>query len=332
MAGKTVFRPGEVIVNDAKLILEAPALVAETVVDPVEEAAAQIADMESYLGPTADELRREAETFKAAWDSEREGMIREAKVEADGIIKVAEAAAFNEVKRKTDQAQISKREAEEEAARIIAAAKAQAADIERAARDAAEAQRKEAENAGRETGKNAGYAEGKAEVDRLVARTRVVLERVQDRRAEILAETEQQVIDLTLLIARKVIKVISENQREVVVANVAESLRKVKGRGTVSIHVNLADLNLTTAHTADFIKSLEGAPSIQVVEDSSVGQGGCVIETDFGEIDGRVSSQLAELEAKILEISPIKSTVQSPTGSGVPAGSGAPASRPAAAG
>jgi flagellar assembly protein FliH len=43
------------------------------------------------------------------------------------------------------------------------------------------------------------------------------------------------------------------------------------------------------------------------VEDTSVDEGGCVIETDFGEIDARIASQLAELEAKILEISPIKS-------------------------
>jgi flagellar assembly protein FliH len=325
MAGKTVFRPGEVIVNEAKVILEAPVLTAETAFDPVEEETTQIADMEAYLGPTADDLRREAEAFKAAWDTERENMIREAKVEADGIIRAAESAAFNEVKRKTDQAQISKREADDEAAQIIARAKAQAADIEKAARDAAESQRMAAEGSGRESGRNSGYAEGKAEVDRLVARTRLVLERAQDRRAEILAETEQQVIDLTLLIARKVIKVISESQREVVIANALEALRKVKGRGTIRIHVNLADLKLTTEHTADFIKSLEGAPSIQVVEDSSVGPGGCVIETDFGEIDGRISSQLAELEAKILEISPIKSTVKSSDGAGVPKGAGSPA-------
>ena len=48
-----------------------------------------------------------------------------------------------------------------------------------------------------------------------------------------------------------------------------------------------------------------------MVEDSSVDSGGCIIETDFGEIDARISSQLAELEAKILEISPIKSKMKS---------------------
>jgi flagellar assembly protein FliH len=60
---------------------------------------------------------------------------------------------------------------------------------------------------------------------------------------------------------------------------------------------------------------LEGVKSIQVAEDSSVGIGGCIIETDFGEIDARISSQLAELETKILELSPIKAKLKPRTAS-----------------
>jgi flagellar assembly protein FliH len=139
------------------------------------------------------------------------------------------------------------------------------------------------------------------------------LQRAQDKRAEILEETEQEIISLVLLIARKVVKVISESQRSVVIANVAQALRKVKGRGNIIIRVNLADIKLTTEHIKEFINRVEGAKSIQVVEDTSVDEGGCIIETDFGEIDARIASQLAELESKILEISPIKSSVKSET-------------------
>ena len=127
-------------------------------------------------------------------------------------------------------------------------------------------------------------------------------------------ETEQDIIDLVLLIARKVVKVITENQRNIIISNVVQALRKVKGRGNVIIRVNMADLKLTTEHTKDFIERMEGVKSIQVAEDSTVSQGGCIIETDFGEIDARISSQLTELESKILEMSPIKSrTKTSPT-------------------
>ena len=109
-----------------------------------------------------------------------------------------------------------------------------------------------------------------------------------------------------LLIAKKVIKVISENQKNVVINNVVQALRKLKSRGEVVIRVNLADLELTSAHIGDFMKMVENVKSITVLEDSSVDRGGCVLETDFGQIDARISSQLSEIEERILELAPIR--------------------------
>ncbi|GHT77417.1 hypothetical protein FACS1894130_01620 [Spirochaetia bacterium] len=233
-------------------------------------------------------------------------MIQAAKDDAETIRKDAEAAAFAEVKRKVGEAQADKQQAEEEAERIIAEAQQKAVEIEAEARTVFDDRQKEAEDQGRQAGREAGFAEGKAEVERLIKRTQVILERAQGQREEILAETEQQIIDLALLISRKVIKVISDSQRTVVIQNVAQALRKVKARGNILIRVNLADVKLTTEHIKDFIQMMEGAKGVQVAEDSSVDSGGCIIETDFGEIDARISSQLAELESKILELSPIK--------------------------
>ncbi|MDR1900751.1 MAG: flagellar assembly protein FliH [Treponema sp.] len=304
---KAVFRPLEVVLIDQKVILDPPTAYPELArFAPVEEEMEEVEDMEEFSGPTADDLRREAEEFRMAWDAEREAMIRSAKAEADGIIKEAEESAFQEVKRKTNEAQMLKQQAQDEADKIIEAARQKAGEIEASSRSAFETERREAEESGRLAGREAGFTEGKAEVERLIQRTQTVLERAQNKRAEILAEIEQEVIDLVLLISRKVIKVISENQRNVVISNVVQALRKVKGRGNIIIHVNMADVKLSTEHVKEFITLVEGAKSIQVVEDTTVDQGGCVIETDFGEIDARISSQLRELETKILEISPIK--------------------------
>ncbi|MDR2133658.1 MAG: flagellar assembly protein FliH [Treponema sp.] len=304
---KAVFRPNEIALSGSKVIIEPPTAYPDLAhLAPVEEEIPEAEDIEEYSGPTADDLRREAEAFRVQWESEREAMIRSARAQAEGIVKEAEEAAFQEVKRKTDEANSLKRLAQDEAERIIADAKQKAREIENSSRMAFEAERKEAEERGRAAGREAGFTEGKAEVERLVQRTRTVLERAQDKRAEILSETEQEIIDLVLLISRKVIKVISENQRNVVISNVVQALRKVKGRGNIIIRVNMSDLKLATEHVRDFIQLVEGSKSLQVVEDSTVDPGGCVIETDFGEIDARVSSQLAELETKILEISPIK--------------------------
>jgi len=309
---KAVFRPGEISVSEAKILLAPPTSFPELshlpkTDDMPEEVPLAI---EEYTGPTVDDLRREAEEFREKLEAEREIMISSAKLEAERILKEAEDAAFREVKRKTDEAQTLKSKAQIEAEKIIGDARTMAKKIESDAYAAFENEKKEAEEQGRAAGHEIGFSEGKAEVERLIQRSQIVLQRAQDKRTEILAETEQEIISLVLLIARKVIKVISENQKNVIISNVVQALRKVKGRGNIIIRVNLGDLKLATEHIKDFINLVEGAKSVQVMEDSAVDEGGCIIETDFGEIDARIASQLAELENKILEISPIRSVAK----------------------
>ena len=309
---KAVFRNSELVELPDKIVLDPPTNFIElSHLTAVEEEIETLADVEEYRGPTVDDLQREAEAFKSRWEVEKEKMVANAKEEAEKIIRDAQDAAFHEVRLRTDEAQVLKLQAEEEAEKIMADARGKIAELENEVRQSLDNEIKQARDKGREEGRDDGYGEGKAEVERLIERTQVVLERAQNKRGEILSETEQQVIDLVLLIARKVVKTISENQRDVIIPNIIEALRKVKAKGNIIIRVNLADLQMATKHKEEFIKLMEGANSIQLVEDTTVDPGGCIIETDFGEIDARIASQLAELENKILEISPIKSRVKS---------------------
>lgn len=308
---KAVFRPQELKILSDIVVIEVPVTYPDlSQLTQNEELEEEQAVVEEYSGPTAEELRQEAEDFKAQWEEERKTMIQDAQLLAESLVKKAEEEIAREVDRKNNEAMLIVSRAEQDASKIIADANAKALEIEKEIREALEAQRKETLEQAAEAGREEGFAEGKAEVDRLVERTQTVLERAQNKRADILAETEQEIVDLVLLIARKVIKVISENQRNVIISNVVQALRKIKTKGDVIIRVNIADIKLTTEHKRDFIQLIEGAKSIQVVEDSSVDSGGCIIETDFGEIDARIASQLAELESRILDISPIKSKIR----------------------
>ncbi len=297
---KTVFRPQETVNLTSAYVLNAPR--GSVVVANVEEAAPVL----EYQGPTADDLRREAELFRSQWEVEKSTLIAVANAEAQDIIAKAEATAFNEVKNKNDQALKIRREAEVAAGKAIKDAEEKIKDFEIHAKARVDEVTKEAHKKGFDQGREEGFKEGKAEVERLVHRLHLILDRAMDKRGQILEQTETQVIELVLLIARKVVKTISENQKNVVISNIGQALRKLKTRSDVIIRVNLADLQLATEHAKDFIELAENAKNLAVVEDTAVDRGGCIIETDFGEIDARISSQLHELEEKILDISPIK--------------------------
>ncbi|MDR1025365.1 MAG: flagellar assembly protein FliH [Treponema sp.] len=304
---KTVFRSNEITSNGSRVILAPPTAFAELAhLAPREEVVEISSPQETYSGPTVDDLVREAEAFKSQWAMERESLIAASHAEADRILADARGQAAHEAELGGRAGQEAKEAAEAEAQRIIAEAEEKIRGLEEESRKTLENEKKEALETAASTGRENGYAQGQAEVERLIQRTQTVLERAQDKRGEILAESEQEIVDLVLILTRKVVKAITENQRTVILQNVVQALRKVKVRGNVIIRVNMADLKLTTEHTKNFIQMMEGVKGIQVQEDSTVDSGGCIIETDFGEIDARISSQLAELETKILEISPIK--------------------------
>ena len=301
---KTVFRPGETKNEESKVLLP---LVYDFA--PIEEEPEEI--VEEYTGPTADDLRREAEAFKLTWEQEKQLMLNQAQAEADAIVKKAEDAAFAEVKKQTDDAQIIKADAENEAFQIIQKAKQEAEQIIAEAQTQRDKLQLEAKSQGFEQGHSEGYEKGAAEVNRLIERMHKILEAVMQRREEILKDTESQIVELVILMARKVIKILSENQKNVVMANVVAALKKVRTRGAVTLRVNLEDVKLTTANISEFIKHIENVEGITVLEDSSVEKGGCIVETDFGAIDARISSQLTELENKILDVSPVKNIKRS---------------------
>jgi flagellar assembly protein FliH len=302
---KNVFRFNEVKNVPAKVHIEGPEEEAFVPAEVEEE-------VPEYQGPTADELRREAEHFKEQWEKEKEAMISSAKAEAEKIIKDAENVAFEEVQKKNDQAAEAKRKSEEEAAAAVEKAKKEAEEIVAEAEQKAQGIDKDAYERGFQQGKEEGFTAGKAEMERLIERLHTILSRAVERRNQIIEESEMQLVSLVLQIAKKVVKVISENQKNVVVNNVIQALRKLKSKADVIVRVNLADVKLTTEHTRDLINKIENVQNVQVLEDSSVDPGGCIIETDFGRIDARISSQLNEIEERILELVPIREKMKTP--------------------
>ena len=301
---QTVFRPNEINKKNGEVLLKLTHEFAPAVVEPEEV-------VPEYAGPTADELRREAEDFKVKWEAEKAEMLAKAQASADEIVKNAETAAFAQVKHQTDKAQIIKNDADKAAADIVKKAQEEAAQILEKAHADEQSIRDKAKQEGFDKGQEEGYQKGNEEANRLIDRLHNIIEAVQNKREEILDSTEQQIVELVLLMTRKVVKIMSDNQKSVVMANVVQALKKVKGRGDVTLRVNMEDVKLTTDHIKDFIKEVENIKNITVLEDSSVEKGGCIVETDFGAIDARISSQLSELETKILEVSPIKTVTKS---------------------
>lgn len=303
---RNVFKNYEIPVITEEVLIKPPFEPVDKVDETLLKAEEEKRKVEEYTGPTLEDIQREAEQYRIEFESEKIRMKKLAQEESDLI--------FEEAQKK---AEMLVAEAEEKAAKLVKEAK-ESINVQRTeARKKMQEEREvldqelneiaeKSKEQGYQEGYNKGFSVGQEEVDRLINKIHVILGGVAEKRQQILKESEAQVIDLVLTVAMRVVKSISESQKEVVIQNVKSALSQIKGRTDIVIRVNLSDLDITTAKMKEFQSQVEKVKNITIIEDATIEKGGCIIETDYGQIDARISSQLREIELKIRELSPAK--------------------------
>lgn len=277
-------------IPEAEEIEEAEEVKEAEVVRPVEVEVPQVEEE-----PGRDKLLEEAKKIK-----------EEAEEEAKRIKEEAERAAFKIMQENTIKMRKLKEEAEREAEKIISEAKSKADEIVREAEERASKLFEESKQKGYAEGREDGYKKGEEELRRLVDHLHTIINAAIDKRKEIVESSENQIIDLVMLIARKVVKVISEAEKKVVLENIKDALKKLRGDTEIVIRVNIDDFDIVSKHKRDFISMIESLENVRIEEDSRIDPGGCIIETSFGDIDARIQTQLQVLEERIRELVPLK--------------------------
>jgi len=104
------------------------------------------------------------------------------------------------------------------------------------------------------------------------------------------AETET--VKLSMAIAKKII--ISEVMinEEIILNVVKKSLKLVLNQDRYLIKINPADLGIMQNAQPELSELIENYDDIIFESDESIDQGGCLIETNYGNIDGRLEQQM----------------------------------------
>jgi flagellar assembly protein FliH len=150
-------------------------------------------------------------------------------------------------------------------------------------------------------GERAGFELASKEQEPLLESLREALLKLKNLRGVTYQKIEKEVVELALAIARKVVCREIEMDHEVVVCVAREALARIEDPGKIKIKMNPQDLqfiNETKYKLSDLIGnidnfSLEGEENIQ--------RGGCIIETNLGEIDARIENQIQAVEESFLK-------------------------------
>ncbi len=200
--------------------------------------------------------------------------------------------------------------AKAQAQKIVAQAQKEALDIKKKAQVSLEAEKDQVLKAAQEEGFNQGFNTG------LVQGEKQVLDNFKDLLNNLATEVaefkdelngreeslKQDIVRLSIAISEKIIAKELLVDKDIVKEIINDTIKLLDGEEEIKIKVNPRDLESLAGFKEDLLEGNNGLESVKIVGDEGVRVGGTLIESDFGGLDATVSSQLEEVENRLLEV------------------------------
>lgn len=158
-------------------------------------------------------------------------------------------------------------------------------------------------NKAREEGLAQGKGQGQKEAEQKVKEALETLNEAVKERKKIIKDAEAEILRLALKAAEQIIRSEVSLHRDVCLNIVSEAINRVSDREQVIVKVNREDAEYIKKYKDRLAGIVDGVKSFSVLEDSGIEPGGCVIETNLGYVDARISTKLAALEEALKKVS-----------------------------
>jgi flagellar assembly protein FliH len=121
------------------------------------------------------------------------------------------------------------------------------------------------------------------------------LEEVARLRESLLSGSSHDMLRLVMTVARQVVQTEISINQELVLKTIERALQAAVQADSHRILVAPEDLALVKEKKPLFLASIHGLKNVTIEADPSVSPGGCRLESELGEVDATVESQLEEI-------------------------------------
>ncbi len=230
-------------------------------------------------------IRRQQKAVASRRAAAAAGGRKGAPVEDDGFLPFADLWQKDDkgpAAKQPDAAQIHREKQE--------ASRRQGEEILRQAQENAARIEREAYEKGFAEGRQDGLAEGLGKFEPLTQQFEGLYNAIHGQREAVNSRYEGDLLVLVkTMVDRLVNHEVSVNPR-VIEACLKKAMEYVVENSLVRVHLNPDDFNRLKAAGLEDPALLEGRNTLQLVEDPGVSAGGCLLSTDFGEIDATIEN------------------------------------------
>ncbi len=149
---------------------------------------------------------------------------------------------------------------------------------------------------GYEQGERAGTEAGAKRAEAMLRRLAQTLDELADVRRSMIHQTERQMVQLALSIAKRIVRREVLVDRELTLAMARVALDRLGDSTAVTIRLHPDDYDATAARR-DVVPA---GSRVTVVADGAVSRGGCLVQSEFGFVDASVDAQFQEIARALL--------------------------------
>ena len=150
-----------------------------------------------------------------------------------------------------------------------------------------------------------GLAEGKNLAERglfnVFRALRTASEGIHNLRDKVLRESEDELLNLIIMVARKVILREVAQDRGILSEVVQNAIAGLSERDEITVRLNPDDYALATTGRDDILHKELASDRMRLKPDPTVLSGCCMIDTDMGTINASIDAQLDEIYRRLLE-------------------------------
>jgi flagellar assembly protein FliH len=124
---------------------------------------------------------------------------------------------------------------------------------------------------------------------------------VSKLRERVVKESEEELLKLSFMLAKKIIRQEIKHDRQIMTMLVSEALREFPEQHDIVLCLHPEDYKVISSNRELFLAGVGDQRQITLKSDEAMTLGGCVVESSSGIIDARIEAQLDEIYRNLIE-------------------------------
>ena len=143
--------------------------------------------------------------------------------------------------------------------------------------------------------------DARAEAEKIISESMQIKNNIANDYKKAMESMEKEIVELALEVAQKVVAKEIEKS-DYILKIVAEAIDNSASKKDTVLKVSEEDYEFIIKNKEKILLNVEGFGEVEIIKESSLHKGSCIVETKFGIIDGSLKTRMSQIEKEVQRV------------------------------